>query len=139
MFVGEVGFSQPYSSLVQTITTYLEGLPEVGMGIIVKYDEKPDYRNPAKAERVDPKLRDDLLHVNAEEVPNVTRQDTKDPYSPLFINGLRWAGRLRGFFEVWIRDAEGKPTRRGGRVVSIPSHVADVYKLICFVAEFHGL
>lgn len=120
VFIGEVGFSQPYTSLVETMKTYLEGLPKVGMGIVLKYDEKPAYRNPPNAAPVDPKLRDELLRVDPDEVPHVTREDPKDPYSPLFINGLRWAGKLHCFFEVWTRDLEGKAVRRGGSCCEYP-------------------
>ncbi|KAK2758836.1 hypothetical protein FQN54_003528 [Arachnomyces sp. PD_36] len=120
VLLGEVGFSQSYESLVETATTYLETLSNVRMAILIKYDEKPNYRNPVNSEAAQAQLRESLLQLEVENPPRLTPEHPDDLHGPLYINGLRWVGRLRGMFEIWTRDEKGKAVQKGDTIVSIP-------------------
>lgn len=118
ILVLEVGFSERYDDLYESAQLWLRSNSSTKAFILFKIEEIPRYRCPLKLK--------DFIHQPYSSPPipmkptvrDFSLSDPSDEYSPLTLNGEKWVGTMEAFWEVWVRDGEGNPTRLGERTVS---------------------
>ncbi|KAK2800058.1 hypothetical protein FQN51_006297 [Onygenales sp. PD_10] len=117
VLIQEVGLTESYPELVDSICAWFRRLSSLQLAILVKIDETPIYKNPLLRKSVldDPNLN--LPNPVKVTLADVRLHDPVDPYGPLEVLGFRWVGEIVAFMEIWTRDPQtGKPAMRGQRI-----------------------
>jgi hypothetical protein len=112
-WVLEVGFAESYEQLKNDVRLWLEGSSQVSMVTIAWFCEEPKYRCPVPKE-IDPR---EVLGIS-KDCRDIRSRDVvvQGAYGPAFFKELQWVGEITGIYmESWVRDAKGKPRRRGLR------------------------
>jgi hypothetical protein len=118
IFITEVGFREKYEDLKQSMVLWLEGNPDVKMAFLVKFKESPQYRSPVDAANLPEALLKDVPLPIHEIRPKIEEGIGKQQGS-LLIHGIKFAGEMTGFLEIWHRDSRtGKATQLGKQIVS---------------------
>lgn len=133
----EIGFSQPSEELEQKVKALLENSP-AKVAVLFDFKESPNYRNPfiwyktgnGNRAQADKTNRTVPLNRTNIEIFKSQRQQTdaensmclensRNPYGPLLVYGLRWVGELTGSVQVFAKDLEtGKAIARTRKMVS---------------------
>jgi len=116
IFIAQVGFSETYSSLKQSMALWLEQNAHVKIAVLIKVSEKPQYRTPKS-------LPDTILKDTERRIDTIRQEAYEaidDKEGLLSIHGVKFVGQMSAYLEIWTRDREtGKAVRRGDRIVSI--------------------
>jgi hypothetical protein len=116
IFVTEVGFSESYEHLKQSMARWIEDSPEVKQGFLVKISETPLYRGPKQLPHEIMEMR--KLSVN--EFHNKFHRAMEEKNGKLFAHGVKFGGAISAFLERWIRDPQtGRATQKGKRIVCL--------------------
>src|SRR5204862_147976 len=120
IFITEVGFREKYEDLKRSMALWLEGNPDVKMAFLIKFKETPQYRSPIDPAKLPEAVLKDVSLPIYEIRPEIEEGVDKQR-GFLLIHGMKFAGRLSGFLEIWGRDSgTGKAARQGNPIVSIP-------------------
>jgi len=104
-FILEVGFTEPYSMLVQDAKKWIEGREAACIVMIVNMEENPAYKCPTR------NLCDEEFSQLGFPPRREISMETftlQGPYGPACYKGLQWVGRVTGFMEIWKRDSVTK-------------------------------
>jgi hypothetical protein len=124
IFAIEVGFSQPSEDLEERVKRLLrESTVKVAMLFDIK--ETPKYKNPFTinepknlrrtgnmSKTTDTKPTTAEIHIETYKSQrsqtdlesSLCLEDSRNPYSPVFIYGVRWVGELTGVVQVFAKD-----------------------------------
>lgn len=126
ILISEVGFSERYSQLESSMKMWLSSIPTIKVGLLVKIEETPKYKNPFRSRSREfweflqkPKeaLKEDIILENSEEAG-----------SPLWLSDLRLVGQTKAYMEVWVRDSDtGQARVQGERIVSHATLQKNIY------------
>ncbi|KAH0533822.1 hypothetical protein FGG08_007549 [Glutinoglossum americanum] len=114
MLVLEVGFFQPYDSLLKDVKLWVEGRREDTTVILANLEEYPSYRNPIQDLDDEDLERLEYLRVEKARI----RDFVFDGRGRITRDGLVWAGAIKSaFVEVWKRSiVTGLATQDGDRI-----------------------
>jgi hypothetical protein len=115
-FILEVGFTETYEDLVRDAKLWLEGKPGVCTVMVVKFEETPSFRCPARG--LDDEQLERLEFPEASEIDELNFI-IQPEYGPVRYKGLEWVGCIStAFAEVWRRHpVSGLATQSGNRIV----------------------
>jgi hypothetical protein len=117
VLVSEVGLSEKYSELESSMNMWLTNLPSVHVGLLVKIEERPQYRSPLGSHSS--KYFEFLRNYGAERPAVIAPKNPEKEGSPLYMSSVRLVGQTKAYMEVWARDPDtGKPMLHGDRIVS---------------------
>jgi hypothetical protein len=135
-WVLEVGFSEPYSQLVEDMKLWLEGTnSRVSTAFLAKLTEDPVYHCPVSwQDRSEIPLK--AFEVDEDDV--VTNEEC---FGPAFYRGKQWVGCItEAFMEVWELNAAGQAEQFGDRINLLDTTRDSVqFQLRDFGLEHDGL
>ena len=123
IFALEVGFSQSSKSLEGRVWDLLRDTA-VKVCIVVDIRETPSYNNPLTYGTEE--VRNDNVEKYSLERLRITPRrslhllDDNNPFSPILIHGVQWAGELTGAVQVFGKDPKtGKAVEKTKKMVSL--------------------